>query len=494
MSSSPLVRLSRVDVALAGTPVLHAIDWELARGEHWGIVGANGSGKTSFLNLVAGTLWPAPDSGVRTYDFGDGGQRDAVEARQRIVLVGHELQDRYARWNWNFSALDVVLSGVYRTDVPRRRPLAAERAQALQIMRQLAIAYLAQRPFLQLSRGEQRRVLIARGFAFQPLVLLLDEPASGLDRGARAELREMLEQIGASTTLVCSAHVQSDLPPSIARILHLDHGRIVRDRPNAHAGQLPPTQPDAQHRFAAADAPLVAIENAHVWLGTRHVLQDITWRLLEHEHWLVTGANGAGKSSFLRLVHGQLRPAVGGEIRWPALGDPRNVWTLRKRIAWVAAELQAGYRYPTTVRECVASGFESSIGLTRQPNDEECARVEEVLAQLELTEIAQRKLATLSYGQVRRALVARALVSRPRILLLDEPWEGLDQRNAALFNDHLRSVMAAGTQLVCSSHLDAHRKLFTHELVLERGAIASSGKSGSGTVPDPVPDPSATRR
>ncbi len=183
--------------------MLHAIDWELARGEHWGIVGANGSGKTSFLNLVAGTLWPAPDSGVRTYDFGDGEQRDAVEARQRIVLVGHELQDRYARWNWNFSALDVVLSGVYRTDVPRRRPLAAERAQALQIMRQLAIAYLAQRPFLQLSRGEQRRVLIARGFAFQPLVLLLDEPASGLDRGARAELREMLEQIGASTTLIC---------------------------------------------------------------------------------------------------------------------------------------------------------------------------------------------------------------------------------------------------------------------------------------------------
>ncbi len=269
--------------------------------------------------------------------------------------------------------------------------------------------------------------------------------------------------------------MRSDLPPNIARILHLDHGRIVRDRPDAHAGRLPPTQPDAQHRFAAADAPLVAIEHAHVWLGTRHVLQDITWRLLEHEHWLVTGANGAGKSSFLRLVHGQLRPALGGEIRWPALGDPRNVWTLRKRIAWVAAELQAGYRYPTTVRECVASGFESSIGLTRQPNDEERARVEEVLAQLELTEIAQRKLATLSYGQVRRALVARALVSRPRILLLDEPWEGLDQRNAALFNDHLRSVMAAGTQLVCSSHLDAHRKLFTHELVLERGAIASSG-------------------
>ena len=211
------------------------------------------------------------------------------------------------------------------------------------------------------------------------------------------------------------------------------------------------------------------------------MLQDITWRLLEHEHWLVTGANGSGKSSFLRLVHGQLRPALGGEIRWPALGDPRNVWTLRKQVAWVAAELQAGYRYPSTVRECVASGFESSIGLTRRPNDEERVRVEELLARFDLSEIAQRRLATLSYGQVRRALVARALVARPRILLLDEPWEGLDRSNAALLNDHLRSVMAAGTQLVCASHLDAHRELFTHELVLEHGAVAGGQAPVPGT-------------
>jgi molybdate transport system ATP-binding protein len=452
--------------------VLHEIDWELTRGEHWGIVGTNGSGKTSLLNLIGGTLWPAPGRGVRTYDFGGGEQRDAVEARQRIVLVGHELQDRYARWSWNFSALDVVLSGVYRTDVPRRRPRAAERSRALQIMRQLSIAYLAERPFLQLSRGEQRRVLIARGFAFEPEVLLLDEPASGLDRGAREELGEMLRKIGASATLIASAHVQSDLPPNIARVLHLDHGRIVGDQRDASAAHVPTAQPAAENRLVAPYRPLVVIDHADVWLGGRHVLRDITWRLLEHEHWLVTGANGAGKSSFLRLIHGQLRPALGGEIRWPALDDPRDVWTLRKRVAWVAAELQAGYRFPTTVRECVASGFESSIGLTRRPSDEQRVRVETILAQFELLALAERKLSTLSYGQVRRALVARALVLGPRILLLDEPWEGLDRRNATLLNDHLRDVQAAGTQLVCASHLDLHRELFTHELVLDGGIIA----------------------
>ena len=125
--SAPLVTLEHVDVDLLGSPVLHGVTWQLPRGEHWGIIGANGSGKSSLLGLIAGTVWPAPGRGTRRYDFGAGAETDAVRAHSEIVLVGHELQDRYPRLSWNFTAVDVVLSGVYRTDVPRRRPSAAER-------------------------------------------------------------------------------------------------------------------------------------------------------------------------------------------------------------------------------------------------------------------------------------------------------------------------------------------------------------------------------
>ena len=136
----------------------------------------------------------------------------------------------------------------------------------------------------------------------------------------------------------------------------------------------------------------------------------------------MTGANGSGKSTFLRLLHGQLRPALGSEIRWPALGNPRNVWTLRRQVAWLSAELQAAYRFPTTVRDCVASGFESSVGLTRRMSTPESRRVAELLEDFDLTPLADRALSSLSYGQARRALIARALANKPRVLLLDEPW------------------------------------------------------------------------
>jgi ABC-type molybdenum transport system ATPase subunit/photorepair protein PhrA len=141
----------------------------------------------------------------------------------------------------------------------------------------------------------------------------------------------------------------------------------------------------------------------------------------------------------------------------------------------VSPELQAAYRYPSSVRACVASGFESSVGLTRELADDETRRVDELLAQFELGALAERPLASLSYGQARRALIARALANRPRVLLLDEPWEGLDAEISALLNSALDSVAASGTQLVCASHLTAHREHFTHELALDGGRVIRAG-------------------
>lgn len=480
MTAAPLLKLEHVDVDLAGTRILHDVSWQLRRGEHWGVVGTNGSGKSTFLGLVAGTQWPAPGSGPRTYDFGAGPETDAIGARSEIVVVSHELQDRYARLGWNFTALDVVLSGVYRTDVPRQRPAAEQRSRALAVLRKLGVVHLAERRFLELSRGEQRRVLIARGVAFEPTVLLLDEPASGLDRAARAELAAMLELVAEERTIVCTAHLPEDLPPLVERFVRVERGRIAatESRPRAISPVAAPS-PRATARAAAAatvatppaSEALMLVEHADVWLGRRQVLHAVDWRLDAGHNWLVTGANGSGKSSFMRLLHGQLRPALGGRVSWPAFGNPRNIWALRKHVAWLSPELQAAYRYPSTVRSCIASGFESSVGQTRELLDEENLRVDELLDELELRALADRPLVTLSYGQMRRALIARALVNRPRVLLLDEPWEGLDAPMSALLNRTLAAVIADGTQLVCASHLEAHREPFTDELVLDAGRV-----------------------
>jgi molybdate transport system ATP-binding protein len=474
-----MVRLDNVDVKIAGTTILRGIDWRLEAGACWGVIGANGSGKSTFLALVAGELWPAPHQGSRIYDFGRGAERDAVAARRAITLVGHELQDRFTRLDWNFRTEDIVLSGVVRTDIPRRNTRAADRNRVGALLEQLDLDHLASRRFLELSRGEQRRVLIARALAFEPRVLVLDEPASGLDASARADLNELIARAAATAAVVCSAHEAHDLPDVVSDVLVLAHGTIAARGPRAQfALATHATVEHAAHsvepRSRSSGPALVEIEHADVWLSGRRILEDLCWRLEAGEQWLIKGRNGAGKSTFLKLLHGQMRAARGGTVRWPALAQgvaPPNVWRLRRRIGYVSAELQAEYRYAATVRECIASGLDSSIGLTRRLTASEEDATRELLERFALTTFAARPLTTLSYGQMHRVLLARTLVNRPRLLLLDEPWQGLDAATRALVRRELEASMTSGLQVVCVSHTEATRLDYTNVAEIAAGRL-----------------------
>ena len=480
--NAPIIRLENVAVDIDGHRILDDISLTISPGEHWGITGANGSGKSTLLALIAGIRWPAPGSGSRVYDFGDGPERDAVTARRRITLIGHELQDLYVARGWNFRARDVVHSGITRTDIPRRHPAPGSLEAARDLLDSMNLGHLAERRLLDLSRGEQRRVLICRALAFEPALLLLDEPASGLDAASRRGLEETLERAALRTQCVIATHRTDELPGIVNRPAHVSAGRLTVD---ATETGVPPvtaaTNEAAAGRAPESGAPdgdvVIALDNASAWLGQREVLKRLNWQLRRGEHWLVTGPNGAGKSTFLRLLHGQLRPAVGGRIRWPGLGNPRDVWTLRREVALVSAELQASYRLPTTVFNAIASGFSASIGLTRALTETERERVETLIEAFGLGPLRDRKLASLSYGQRHRTLIARTLATDPAVLLLDEPWEGLDQDTAALIAGQLTALIEAGTQVVCVSHLGAGGLPLNRTLELAAGQIVSAGGS-----------------
>jgi len=490
--NAPIIRLENVAVDIHGQRILSDITLTISPGEHWGLIGANGSGKSTLLALIAGLRWPVPGNGTRIYDFGDGPERDAVTARQRITLLGHELQDTYVARGWNFRARDVVHSGITRTDIPRRNPDPESLEAAEALLEQMNLGPLAGRRLLDLSRGEQRRVLIARALAFEPALLLLDEPASGLDTASRAGLEETLERAARQTQCVIATHRIDELPGIVNRVATISAGRLSIGQPTgaglpadaAGAASRPASAIDAGDGRSDADSGgdtrddvVIALESASVWLGQREVLSRLNWQLRPGENWLITGANGAGKSTFLRLLHAQLRPARGGVIRWPGLGDPRNVWTLRRKVALVSAELQAQYRLPTTVFDAIASGFDASIGLTRKLTGAERERVGELIEDFELEPFRDRLLTSLSYGQRHRCLIARTLAPDPQVLLLDEPWEGLDADTAALIARQLTRRIETGTQVVCVSHLGGSGLPLNRALVLEAGRIVSAGDS-----------------
>jgi molybdate transport system ATP-binding protein len=198
----------------------------------------------------------------------------------------------------------------------------------------------------------------------------------------------------------------------------------------------------------------VRIRHADVYRGTTRVLEDVNWELRRGEHTAIRGANGAGKTTFAGLVAGTIAAASGADIVRFGKTGPFNVWTLKERIAHVSDDLQVAYDRGETVEAVIASGFPASIGLFTQPSAAQRGAVAELLERIGLAALSGRIFTQLSFGERRKVLIARSLVRRPDIFILDEIWNGLDAEFRGRLRTVLDELMGSGTTLVAIAHED----------------------------------------
>jgi molybdate transport system ATP-binding protein len=456
------VVLGDASLELGGRVVLHDLTVELACGAHVLLLGANGAGKTQLLKLLAGERWPTP-TGRERREYRDAAGRllELSELLPRIAHVGGERQDKYLRYDWNFSVERVVATGCHGGDRPIVRLTSVERRRVRGALRRLRLLALRRRRFLTLSYGERRRVLLARALAGRPRLLLLDEPFNGLDSASRQLIARELARLAATgLTIVLATHRAEDAPRGFRRALVLQHGRLVHDGRAGAAARLwlreraaaAAPLPARRRRAVHPAEPLVTLREVDVYRDYRPVLRGVNWTLGPGEHWALLGGNGSGKTTLLRLVHGDLPAALGGEVL--RRGHPRgtHIESWRRRIGFVSPELQAEYLERVSLAELVVSGLRASIGLDAAPRRAELARARRALARVALAADPARPARELSYGQLRLALLARALVLEPEALLLDEPLTGLDAPLRAQVRRLLSALAASGVQLVVAAH------------------------------------------
>ena len=471
-TSPTLVKLERCSVVLDGVTVLDDIHFELRARERWALVGSNGAGKTMLLKLIRGDLWPTPlGTESRTYhldpDAGPEGSPQPAGSKQQIAYVGPERQDRYLRRDWNLTVTQVVTTGLFDEDIPLTRPNRKQSARVTRLLKRFALWSLRRRRFLTLSYGQRRRVLVARALAGDPKVLLLDEVFNGLDAASSRLLRAALEQSSArGPAWILSTHRAVELPSSVTHVAQVRAGRIVEAGPVRRSARLAAKAPalPAQRnkrlpqprRNAPPDAePLVRIRNANVFRDYRPVLKDLDWTLNAGEHWAVTGRNGSGKSTLLMMIYGDLHPALGGTVERRGVPFGTHIEAWKKRVGFVSPELQAEHFRAQSIEEIVISGRYASVGLNDSPTRADRRAARQWLEFFGLEGLAARRPGAVSYGQLRLALIARAMVLYPELLLLDEPFTGLD----ADLHDHVLALIdqlaQGGTQIVMAVHHEA---------------------------------------
>ncbi len=224
---------------------------------------------------------------------------------------------------------------------------------------------------------------------------------------------------------------------------------------------------------------ILNIANASYKKDNVYILKNINWKVQPGEHWAVIGLNGSGKTSLLKLINGYIFPSSGEVTVLGKKFGEYDFRELRKSIGWVSSSLQESLYASETVEEIVISGKYASIGLYERPENSDYEKAHELLEQFGSTDLQKRLYYTLSQGEKQKVILARALTSQPKLLILDEPCTGLDifaRENFLSLIEEIGNEANSPTILYVSHHIEEILPVFTHALLLKNGGIHSSGK------------------
>jgi molybdate transport system ATP-binding protein len=483
-TENPIVSLHAATLRIRDRFILEGTTWEIRAGQHWAVLGPNGAGKSTLARalsgetpVVRGRIDPPSPAALR-------GQAAVVSfERQRGMLARDEQADEQRHFSGD-------LDGGARVRDYLQPPAAGVRRRPAPLPR-LGVEPLLDRRIRELSTGEMRRFQIVLALAAAPRLLILDEPFEGLDAASRAELAVLVDGLmDAERSVVIVTHRLREIPSRVTHLLGVRDGRVVfqgrRDEPavqagldawNAQAGTvarpLPLPAPGAAP--PSSGEPLIELRDVTVAHRGRPLFENLSWTVRPLEHWALCGPNGSGKTTLLRLIAGEHPQAHANHVR--VFGRGRRDAALRELKAGIGAvspELQVRYRKPLSALDVVISGWYDSIGLYRHATAAQTAGARHWLESLGIDPLAAKPFPHLSQGEQRMVLLARAMIKPPRLLILDEPCQGLDRSNRRRILATIDRIAASGltTVLYVTHHADEMPSCIQRRLELPGAKIS----------------------
>jgi molybdate transport system ATP-binding protein len=480
--------LHNVSVHLGSAPILQSVNLRMDDDQHWAIVGPSASGKTTLAQALAGER---AYLGKMEASFAE---PDCLAEEVELVEQQHRFKNLANRsdfyYQQRYNAMDADQTVTVQEDL-RLHGLQAGGKFGIfafsDLIELLRLGHLMQEPLIQLSSGENKRLQIMKALLRQPQLLILDQPFAGLDPQGRKLIHALagdLVRSGARILLITSP---SELPDYVTHVAVLEQGRLVAAMPKAefkastfchypasntwHAWGAHDQIDDDDFTFA------VRLKEVNIKYKDKWILRNINWEVRRSQRWSLSGPNGAGKSTLLSLLVGDNPQAYANEIYLfdRRRGTGESIWDIKRRIGYVSSELHLYFDPSVTCFEVVASGLFDTIGLFRHPSSQQAQRVKEWIEAFGLHSSQDKLIRQLGLGQQRMALLARALVKSPPVLVLDEPCQGLDQEQIArvrsLLDDYCERK--AATLIYVSHYAEEIPSCVNHFLTLDQGQITS---------------------
>ena len=435
------------------------VNFEALDGEHIAIVGPNGGGKSMLAAILIGRhplLIHDPE-----YDFRPSTRPLAADNIRYITFRdcygGDNDNTYYLQQRWNQHDIDettptagALLEEAFLLSGPDNK----ERRTAQQHLYKLfGLAPLLDKYIILLSSGELRKFQLAKALFSQPRILIMDNPFIGLDAPTRALLSQLFNQMVSeyALQLILLLSKTDDIPAVVTHVVEVRDmvagEKMTREEYLSLRAKRPGHVLTHLQEEAIADLPYSAQEyhteevlNFHdvsIRYGERTILKELNWTVHNGERWALSGRNGSGKSTLLSLVCADNPQGYACDITLfdRQRGSGETIWDIKRHIGYVSPEMHRAYNKDLPAVRIVASGLKDSVGLYVHPTEEEYDTCRWWMDIFGIRHLADRTFLTLSSGEQRLVLLARAFVKDPELLILDEPLHGLDDRNRQLVKD-----------------------------------------------------------
>ena len=441
------------------------------KGECWAILGANQSGMEEFFQLISGEMKEV--------------EADLLELPENPGIISFKTQQSLYEAELKKDETDFLdkidpgtTAKAFITDLEKHSAL----------IQSFGLTDCLDKGYRQLSSGQSRKLLLLSQVSKNKSCLIIQSPFDGLDSDSCTELSKALHQLHQQRILlILFVHNTDDIPFFSTHIGIMENYNLsVKGFKNEVLAQLSQKERNSSKGFNASVRELTPVKTSDlnavthselVYLNSgvagyngKNVFEDLSLSILEGDHTLVTGPNGSGKSTLLQMISGDHCACYRNDLRifGSQRGSGESIWELKKDMGIVSPELHRSYYVPGTALHCVISGYFDSIGIYRTYTPQQKTEALKWLERIDLKEKADTSFRDLTFSAQRMVLIARALIKLPKLLILDEPTQGIDEINRNAILDFLEEIAKERicTILYVSHREDEYRNFFIQHIIM----------------------------
>jgi molybdate transport system ATP-binding protein len=463
LTSKILLQIKQARVNYLGKATFDKLSFTWESDQHWAIIGDSGRELTAFLETIRGNTHLPEGSISRPFAHDYIAQKTEEGSvhsfRDLIAYVSQQyrfrnksnLQNFYFQQRFNSSEADEAAT--VRDYLNENATKAPGHWTTENVASLLRLGHLLDSSILKLSNGETRRLALALGLLRQPEIFLMDQPMTGLDQESREAFGDFLKAIISKGIHVLITASSAEIPDGITHVGKINPGGNIQTwgkdnfpKLENQKSEVPwdlATLENLVENFPKVEGEVVKLDQVSIRYGEKTILDRVNWTIQAGECWQLKGKNGSGKSTLISLLIGE-NPQAYSQNFWlfgRKRGSGESIWELKKPIGFVAPELVRFFPANQTVRKVILSGFFDTMGLFKKTSTEQENLALEWIRLFQLESFAQLPIQRIPLEQQRWTLLARALIKQPKLLILDEASQGMDERQRVIFRETVQKIL-----------------------------------------------------